>query len=48
MTKEVYDVTVGLGGTITGEHGIGKIRVESLNEYLEGKAIEKMKKKKSL
>jgi len=48
VKKEIYDVTVGLGGTITAEHGIGKIRIKNLNQYLDEKAIEIMKKIKKV
>ena len=44
MKKEIYDITIGLGGTITAEHGIGKIRTKYLDKYLNGKALEIMKK----
>ncbi|UCE43901.1 MAG: FAD-binding oxidoreductase, partial [Candidatus Bathyarchaeota archaeon] len=43
VKREIYNVALGLGGTITAEHGIGKIRVKSLNEFLDKKAIEIMK-----
>jgi len=48
VKKEIYDVTVGLGGTITAEHGIGKIRIENLHQYLSEKAIEIMKEIKEI
>ncbi len=48
MKREIYDVTVGLGGTITAEHGIGKIRIKNLNECLDKKAIEIMKRIKEV
>lgn len=44
VKREIYDTTVGLGGTITAEHGIGKIRIKNLNQYLAEKTIEIMKK----
>lgn len=43
VKKEIYNATIKLGGTITAEHGVGKIRVKTLNQYLNGKAIEIMK-----
>lgn len=43
VKKEVYDVTIRLGGTITAEHGIGKIRVKNLSQYSNRRAIEIMK-----
>ena len=48
VRKEIYDVTIGLGGTITAEHGIGKIRIKNLNQCLDKKAIEIMKKIKKV
>ncbi len=43
VKKEIYDATIRLGGTITAEHGIGKIRVKNLNQYSNSKKIEIMK-----
>lgn len=40
---EVYMAAIKLGGVITGEHGIGKIRVKSLNLLLNEKHIELMR-----
>jgi len=48
VKKEIYDITIRLGGTITAEHGIGKIRIKNLNQYLDEKAIEIMKKIKKV
>ena len=48
MKKEIYAITIKLGGTITAEHGIGKIRVKNLKQYLSHKAIEIMKKIKGV
>ena len=48
VKKEIYDVTIGLGGTITAEHGIGKIRIENLHQYLSEKAVEIMKEIKEI
>jgi len=43
IKRESYDKARKLGGTITGEHGIGKIRTKNLVEILEKKEIEIMK-----
>jgi glycolate oxidase len=43
VKKEIYDITIRLGGTITAEHGIGKIRVKNLSQYSNKRAIEIMK-----
>ena len=48
VKKEIYDITVGLGGTITAEHGVGKIRIRNLSHYLDKKIIEVMKKIKKV
>ena len=48
LKKEIYDITVKLGGVITGEHGIGAIRRKHLKEYLTPKEIELMKNIKKL
>jgi len=48
VKKKIYDVTIGLGGTITAEHGIGKIRIKNLRQCLDDKAIEIMKKIKKI
>ncbi|MEM2438908.1 MAG: FAD-binding oxidoreductase [Candidatus Bathyarchaeia archaeon] len=43
IRHEIYMAAIKLGGTITGEHGIGKIRVKSLNLLLNEKYIELMR-----
>ncbi|MEM2431199.1 MAG: FAD-binding oxidoreductase [Candidatus Bathyarchaeia archaeon] len=40
---EIYKAAVDLGGVITGEHGIGKIRTENLNLVLKEKHVEIMR-----
>jgi glycolate oxidase len=44
LRNEIYKVGLQLGGVITGEHGIGKIRTESLHLCLDEKQIYLMKK----
>ncbi|UCC33779.1 MAG: FAD-binding oxidoreductase [Candidatus Bathyarchaeota archaeon] len=44
VKREIYSATLSLGGTITAEHGIGKIRTKSLNDFLDKKTIGIMKK----
>jgi len=44
LKNEIYKVGLQLGGVITGEHGIGKIRTESLHLCLDEKQIDLMKK----
>jgi len=43
IKSEIYEATVNLGGVITGEHGIGKIRVKELYKFMPHKSIELMK-----
>jgi glycolate oxidase len=43
LKREIYEATVSLGGTITGEHGVGKIRVKELYRFTHPKSIELMK-----
>ncbi len=43
IKKEVYKAAVDLGGVITGEHGIGKLRIGNLNSVLNKKHLEIMK-----
>jgi glycolate oxidase len=43
LKEEIYDLTVGLGGTITAEHGVGRIRVGNLSQYLDEKMVEIMR-----
>jgi len=48
LRSEIYDTAVKLGGTITGEHGIGKVRVRSLMKYMDEKQLEIMRKIKEI
>jgi len=48
VKKEIYEATIRLGGTITGEHGVGKIRVNELYKFTHPKSIELMKGVKRL
>jgi len=43
LKSEIYEAAIRLGGTITGEHGIGKIRVKELYKFTHPKSIELMK-----
>lgn len=40
---EIYETTINLGGVITGEHGIGKIRLKEFYRFTQPKNIELMK-----
>jgi len=42
IKSEVYQETMNLGGVITGEHGIGKIRVRELYKFTPLKSLELM------
>ncbi len=48
VRKEIYDAAVKLGGSITGEHGIGKIRLESMMKYIDEKYLDLMRKIKKV
>jgi len=48
IRQEVYKAVVRLGGTITGEHGVGKLRAKSLDLFLSEKHIEIMRKIKRI
>ena len=37
---EIMDLAVGLGGTITGEHGVGRLKKPWLADYLGPEAME--------
>ncbi|MEM3403055.1 MAG: FAD-binding oxidoreductase [Nitrososphaeria archaeon] len=43
IKEEIYKASIELGGVITGEHGIGKIRVKELYKFLPAKQIELMR-----
>lgn len=43
LRDEIYEKAVQLGGTITGEHGIGYIRRECFRRFVDAKALELMK-----
>jgi glycolate oxidase len=43
VKREIYDVTIGLGGTITAEHGIGKTRISHLSRVLDQKTLSIMR-----
>ena len=48
MKDEIYRITIDAGGVITGEHGIGKIRLSSLPMSLERKELELMREIKKI
>ncbi len=48
MRKEMYEITLSLGGTITAEHGIGLSKIQYLEMALDKKQIEIMKKIKMI
>ena len=47
MNEIVHDIVVGLGGSISAEHGIGRLKVESNAHYKSAVEIELMKKIKA-
>jgi len=48
LKKEIYNAAKKLGGTLTGEHGIGAIRLENLRAFLSDEEIELMRKIKKI
>jgi len=48
VKREIYETAVGLGGVITGEHGIGKLRTGDLGLVLSEKEIDLLKGIKKL
>jgi len=46
MVREVFRTTVGLGGTLSGEHGIGITKAEFLNLEVGGRELELMRQLK--
>jgi glycolate oxidase len=43
VKQEIYNVTIQLGGTITAEHGVGKIRRKEFERYTDKKLLRIMK-----
>ncbi len=43
VKEAIYELTISLGGTITAEHGVGRIRLRDLSQCLDEKQIEIMK-----
>ena len=48
IKEEIYSMTIDLGGAITAEHGIGKIRTENLNQHSNKELMNLMKKIKRI
>jgi len=48
LRDEIYKKTIQLGGTITGEHGIGYVRRECFKKFVDRKALELMKEIKRI
>jgi glycolate oxidase len=48
MRREIYEVTISLGGTITAEHGVGLSKIPYIGIALDEKQIELMKKIKAV
>ncbi len=43
IRNKVYDIAMKAGGVITGEHGIGKVRLETLQKFVSRQELELMK-----
>lgn len=48
VKKEIYEAAVALGGTITAEHGVGKVRLAEVSMCIDEKQIELMRGLKRL
>jgi glycolate oxidase len=48
MRREMYEITISLGGTITAEHGVGLSKIPYLNIAVDERQIELMKKIKAV
>ncbi len=48
VKREIYRVTMELGGVISGEHGIGKTRLDEIDLYVDEKSRERMREIKKL
>ncbi len=46
--SEIFDVALSLGGTVSGEHGIGIEKADFLKKEIDGPALETMKKLKAV
>ena len=43
VKREIYEAAIALGGVITGEHGVGKIRLKYLDLMMDPKQEELMR-----
>lgn len=48
LLKEMYRLCFGFGGTITGEHGVGKLRIEDIKLQKTGKELDLMRQIKQV
>jgi glycolate oxidase len=48
VKKEIYDAGVRLGGVITGEHGIGQLRIREFERFISGKEVSLMREIKRI
>ncbi|MDR1168725.1 MAG: FAD-binding protein [Heliobacteriaceae bacterium] len=46
--KEIYDLTVSLGGLISGEHGIGSLKRDYIHKFVDANALKYMRKIKEV
>lgn len=48
VRRTIYDIAIGMGGTITGEHGIGYVRKKYLESFAGGRLLELMREIKRI
>ena len=48
VKREIYEAAVAMGGTITAEHGVGKVRLAEVQMCVDPKSLELMRGLKRL
>jgi len=48
LKREIYEATVSLGGVITGEHGVGRLRIKEFHRFLPEKERDLMREIKRI
>ena len=48
LRNEIYEATANLGGVITGEHGIGRLRLDCISYSIDEKQLDLVKRIKKM